>query len=211
MMKRIFDLFLSMILVFMLSPLFAILIFASIIFQGFPIFFIQERPGKKGKLFKIIKFRTMLLADKEQMSAEKGFSDKKFIGNDSDRITKYGQFLRTSSLDEIPELFNVIKGEMSLVGPRPLLVEFLSEYTSKENIRHQVLPGITGLAQVKGRNNTSWRRRLKYDNFYVSHKSLAFDIKILFMTFSAIKNSNNIDTQESKGTALPFKERSKLK
>jgi len=138
--------------------------------QGTPVFFRQQRPGLHGRPFMIYKFRTMLppLAGSPQ--------------SDVGRLTRLGRILRSTSLDELPELFNVVKGDMSLVGPRPLLMEYLEHYTPKLQRRHDVLPGITGWAQVNGRNTTSWERRFALDIWYVDHHSLLLDIKILVLT-----------------------------
>lgn len=149
---------------------------ATLVFLGRPIFFTQERAGKGGKAFKILKFRTMLLGD----------------GPDEVRLTKFGKFLRTTSLDELPELWNVLKGEMSLVGPRPLPVRYLPRYSKEQNRRHEVLPGVTGLAQIKGRNLLSWEDKFKYDVLYVDSKSQALDFKILCLTVFQVPRPRGI-------------------
>ncbi|MBA6396527.1 sugar transferase [Colwellia sp. BRX10-4] len=175
-MKRIFDLFIS---VFALIILFPIVLSTAILVRiklGSPILFTQQRPGLHGNLFKMMKFRTMLDAvDKngEQLP-------------DEQRLTSFGVFLRSTSLDELPGLLNVIKGDMSLVGPRPLLVEYLPLYSKTESQRHNVRPGITGWAQVNGRNTVSWEQRFSYDVWYVENHSFWIDIKILFLTIKKV-------------------------
>jgi lipopolysaccharide/colanic/teichoic acid biosynthesis glycosyltransferase len=170
--KRCFDLLLSGILLLLFAlPMLAlalILLFVS----GRPIFFRQERPGKGGNIFKLLKFRTMRVAT-ESMPESAG---------DSIRLTRFGLFLRSTSLDELPGLWNVFKGEMSLVGPRPLLVEYLPLYSAKHARRHEVRPGITGWAQVKGRNAISWQEKFDFDIWYVDHHSFWLDFKILSLT-----------------------------
>jgi lipopolysaccharide/colanic/teichoic acid biosynthesis glycosyltransferase len=175
-MKRIFDLFISVFALIMLFPI--VLISATLvrIKLGSPIFFTQQRPGLHGNVFKMMKFRTMLDAvDKngEQLP-------------DEQRLTSFGLFLRSTSLDELPGLLNVIKGDMSLVGPRPLLVEYLPLYSEAESQRHNVRPGITGWAQVNGRNTVSWEQRFSYDVWYVENHSFWLDIKILFLTVKKV-------------------------
>ena len=175
-MKRSFDFLAALLLIFALSPVFFLVSLCLLIFQGRPVLFIQQRLGKDCKIFHIIKFRTMN-EEKEETS----------ISEDStSRVTKIGNFLRRYSIDELPELFNVVKGEMSLVGPRPLLVEYALYYSEFQNIRHNVLPGITGLAQIKGRNKITWEKKFKYDVFYVRNISFCFDLKILFTTFTIL-------------------------
>lgn len=142
--------------------------------MGKGVIFSQLRPGFKGKIFKMYKFRTMIP------------TDPKFDKSDEERITNLGKWLRATSLDELPELFNVIKGDMSLVGPRPLLVDYLKKYTPTEMRRHEALPGITGLAQVRGRNKLSWRNKFRYDVFYVDQKNFLFDLQILFETVMVV-------------------------
>lgn len=174
--KRIFDFFISLIAIICISPiliLFIILLhFAN---KGAGVFFYQERPGKGGKLFKVIKFKSM--TDEKD---ENGV----FLPNDQ-RVTKVGKFIRKFSIDELPQLFNILKGDMSLIGPRPLLKRYLELYTPEQARRHEVRPGMTGWAQVNGRNNISWTEKFKLDVWYVDHCSLWLDIKIVFMT---IKN-----------------------
>jgi lipopolysaccharide/colanic/teichoic acid biosynthesis glycosyltransferase len=180
--KRLLDFILSLCAIACLSPVFIVLIILGAIkMKGNP-FFTQDRPGKDEKIFKLIKFRTMTCEKDEN-------------GNllpDDDRLTRYGKLLRSTSLDELPEFLNILKGDMSFVGPRPLLVEYLPYYTEKERCRHNVRPGLTGLAQVNGRNNIgSWEERFAYDIEYVENLSLTNDIKILFKTvMKVIKRSD---------------------
>ena len=170
--KRILDLILSLMALILLMPLMIIIGILVRINLGSPIIFKQKRPGKNEKTFTLYKFRTM--------------TDKKDIdGNllpDEYRLTKFGKFLRSTSLDELPELINIIKGDMAIVGPRPLLVEYLPYYTEEEKHRHDVRPGLTGLAQVNGRNAISWEEKLKYDTEYIKEISFYSDLKIIFKT-----------------------------
>jgi len=170
--KRVMDIVLSVIILFILFPILLIVGFLLLIVEGPPVFFPHERPGKDGEPFKLIKFRSM-----------KNAKDKS--GNllpDGQRITGLGQFLRRTSMDELPELVNVIKGDMSLVGPRPLLMQYLNRYSPEQFRRHEMLPGITGWAQINGRNAISWDEKFKLDLWYIDHWSLWLDIKILFLT-----------------------------
>ena len=180
--KRLFDFLIALIALLLFSPLFIVvtvgLFFAN---QGKPFFF-QERPGKSERIFKIIKFKTM--------------NDKKDAqGNllpDAERLTSVGAFVRKTSLDEIPQLINVLKGDMSIVGPRPLLVKYLPYYSSQEKLRHIVRPGITGWAQLKGRNTVNWDKRLAYDVEYVNNISFFFDLKIMLLTVKKVFKSEDI-------------------
>lgn len=174
MLKRVFDLSLSSIAFIVFLPVMLIVYMAIRTSMGSGVIFFQKRPGLHGKIFKMYKFRTMIPVDPNS------------IKSDDERITSLGKWLRASSLDELPELINVIKGDMSLVGPRPLLVDYLKKYTPTEMRRHEALPGITGLAQVRGRNNLSWRHKFKYDVFYVDHQNIFFDIKILIETVMVV-------------------------
>lgn len=183
MLKRVFDFVFSLILLVCLSP---VILFISVmvwVFIGRPILFVQERPGYKGQIFKMRKFRTM--KDTRDVKGE--------LLPDAERMTKFGRLLRKSSLDELPGLFNVLKGEMSFVGPRPLLVEYLHLYTAEQARRHDVLPGITGLAQVNGRNHLDWNERFALDIYYVEHQSFIFDIKILFKTFLKVMRAEGVE------------------
>ena len=176
--KRTLDIFVSILLLIVLSPLLVVLAVLVRVKLGKPVFFTQERPGLHGRIFRLIKFRSMRDA----------YDHEGKLLPDEQRLTSFGRFLRSSSLDELPELFNVLKGEMSLVGPRPLLVVYLDRYTSDQARRHNVLPGITGWAQVNGRNTLSWEDKFKLDVWYVDHQSLWLDIRILFLTlWKAIK------------------------
>lgn len=170
--KRSFDLLVTVILLPIVAPLFLLLALAVRCMLGSPILFKHRRPGFRGIPFTLLKFRTMTNECDETGQ----------LLPDSLRHTRFGRFLRAASLDELPELLNVLRGEMSLVGPRPLLMEYLEHYTPDLQRRHHVLPGITGWAQVNGRNTTTWERRFALDLWYVDHQSLALDLKILFLT-----------------------------
>ncbi|GAA0881360.1 undecaprenyl phosphate N,N'-diacetylbacillosamine 1-phosphate transferase [Algoriphagus jejuensis] len=170
--KRVLDLILATIMFMIILPVFLVLlVLLSIHFKGNPFFF-QERPGKNESLFKIIKFKTM--NDRREQNG--------LLASDDKRITAFGKIVRKSSLDEIPQLLNVIKGDMSLVGPRPLLVEYLPLYNEVQARRHDIKPGVTGWAQINGRNAISWERKFDFDVWYVGHISLGLDLKILFQT-----------------------------
>lgn len=170
--KRTFDFVASAAGLLLLSPLLLVLSGLIRIFLGSPVLFRQERPGLHGRLFTCLKFRTM--TDKRDANGQ--------LLPDADRLTKFGQFLRSSSLDELPELMNVLRGEMSLVGPRPLLAKYLERYTPEQMRRHEVRPGITGWAQINGRNAASWDQKFAYDLWYVDNQSFWLDLKILFLT-----------------------------
>ena len=174
--KRLFDIIVSAVGLVLLSPLLVLLAVLVRINLGSPIFFRQERPGLHEKIFRLYKFRSM----KDAVDR-----DGKELP-DAERLSKFGRLLRASSLDELPELFNVLKGEMSLVGPRPLLVKYLPLYNEEQHRRHDVLPGITGWAQVNGRNAISWEEKFRLDVWYVDHWSLWLDLKILFMTVKKV-------------------------
>jgi len=181
--KRFFDILGALILLVLFSPiLFLMTIALSIINKGTP-FFMQERPGKEGKIFKIIKYKTM--TDKK--------NDSGVLLPDSDRLTHIGRFVRKTSLDEILQLINVLKGDMSLVGPRPLSVKYLPLYSSKQKLRHKVKPGITGWAQINGRNNISWTKKIEYDVYYAENLSLTLDLKIFFLTFWKVINKADVN------------------
>lgn len=184
MVKRIFDVLVSVLVLIILSPLILILIAMVKYKMGGPVFFVQIRPGMDSKPFKMIKFRTMTNDIDEEGN----------LLNDRLRLTKLGSIMRKTSLDELPELMNVIKGDMSLVGPRPLLMSYLEVYTDEEKKRHNVRPGITGLSQVNGRNNLNWDERLKLDIEYVNTKSLILDIKILFKTILLVLKNKDVNT-----------------
>ncbi|KZY40216.1 sugar transferase [Pseudoalteromonas sp. S4488] len=175
-MKRFFDFIVSLFALLLLSPLMLILSLLVRFNIGSPILFKQERPGLNGHVFNMLKFRTML---NDTDSQGRLLPDEK-------RITKFGAFLRSTSLDELPGLINVLKGEMSLVGPRPLLVQYLPLYNKEQARRHDVRPGITGWAQVNGRNAISWEDKFKFDVWYVDNHSFLLDIKILFLTVKKV-------------------------
>ena len=184
--KRFLDFLIALILLIIVSPLFLLLIvFLAIANQGKPFFF-QRRPGKNEKVFSIVKFKTM--NDKKDKSGN--------LLPDKDRITRVGNFVRKSSLDEIPQLINVLKGEMSLVGPRPLIIEYLPIYNEEQKRRHDVKPGITGWAQVNGRNSITWNQKFKYDVYYVDNLSLAMDIKILWLTAKKVFQRQDVNLSE---------------
>ncbi len=191
--KRIFDLALTLPGLVLISPLLLTLALLVRIFLGKPVIFSQVRPGYKGKPFALYKFRTMTDARDSQ-------------GNllpDELRLTRFGQFLRSYSLDELPELINVIRGEMSLVGPRPLLMQYLERYSFEQARRHDVLPGMTGWAQVNGRNILTWQDKFRLDVWYVDHWSIWLDIKILWLTFVKVIKREGIN-QPGRATAEEF-------
>ena len=193
--KRIIDFVLSLIGLVVLSPVFIIvtilLYFAN---KGAGVFFTQERPGKEGQIFKVIKFKTM--TDERDEKGE--------LLSDKERLTKIGQFIRSTSLDEIPQLINVLKGDMALIGPRPLLVDYLPLYSKQQARRHEVRPGITGWAQVNGRNAISWTDKFKLDVWYVDHLSFQLDLKIFFLTLKKVFMREGISSDTSV-TMEPFK------
>lgn len=189
--KRVVDFFLSFCAIVVLSPILIVLtVIGAIKMKGNP-FFTQQRPGKKEKIFKLIKFRTMT-------------NEKDRNGNllpDSKRLTKYGKFLRSTSLDELPELVNILKGDMAIVGPRPLLPEYLPYYTDRERHRHDIRPGLTGFAQISGRNNVEWNKRFWLDVEYARSISLVDDIKIVLLTVKKVIGKSDVleDTGELEG------------
>lgn len=181
--KRLIDFTIAFCALLVLWPILLIItIWLHFANKGAGIFFYQERPGKGGKIFKLIKFKSM---------TDERDEEGKLLP-DAQRITKVGWFLRATSLDELPQLFNVLKGDMSIVGPRPLLPQYLGYYTKRESIRHTVRPGVTGWAQVHGRNNASWDEKLENDAWYVEHLSLLLDIKILFLTIKNVVRSEDV-------------------
>lgn len=192
--KRIMDIVLTVLVLILLSPLLILLSILVAWRHGLPIFFKQERPGYKGQIFTIYKFRTM-----KNLTNNQGD-----LLPDEKRLTKLGQCLRSTSLDELPELINVLKGEMSLVGPRPLLVSYLPLYNAEQARRHDVLPGITGWAQVQGRNILTWQEKFAHDVWYIDHWSLWLDIKILGITIVKVLRSEGI-SQPGQVTAELFK------
>lgn len=181
-MKRIIDIFGAQVGLIFLSPLFLFLIVIIRLCQGPPVFFTQIRPGLHGDPFRMVKFRTMVDSRDEAGN----------LRPDAQRLTTVGRFLRTTSLDELPELWNVLKGDMSLVGPRPLLMEYLSFYNENQRRRHEVRPGITGWAQVNGRNSLSWEEKFALDVWYVDNQSLSLDLKILLMTVCKVIKRDGI-------------------
>lgn len=170
--KRLFDMIISGVALIILSPVLILLAILIRIKLGSPVFFTQERPGRNERIFKLYKFRSMT-----NQRDEKGE-----LLPDARRLTDFGRFLRKSSLDELPELWNILKGDMSLIGPRPLLVSYLPYYTEREQLRHSVRPGLTGLAQASGRNFIAWDDRLEKDVEYVENLSFAMDVKVIWMT-----------------------------
>lgn len=191
--KRGFDFVISLVGLIIASPILLMVAILVRLNLGAPILFRQPRAGLNGEIFEMVKFRTM-----------KDAQDAK--GNplpDEERLTKFGQFLRKSSLDELPELFNVLKGDMSLVGPRPLLVEYLPLYSKEQMRRHEVRPGITGYAQVNGRNNISWAKKFELDVYYVKNYSLGLDLKILVQTVGKVLKQSDI-SQEGHVTVEKF-------
>ena len=180
--KRLLDIFISLTFIVLFSWLYLILVILVRIKLGSPVLFCQERPGYNEKIFTLYKFRTM--TDKRD---EKGN-----LLPDSERLTKFGSMLRSTSLDELPEMFNILKGDMSLIGPRPLLVEYLPYYTEEERLRHSVRPGLTGLAQVSGRNYLAWDKRLARDVEYVNHISFIMDVRIIIKTIMVVLKKEDI-------------------
>ena len=197
--KRLFDVVLAFIGLIVLSP---VLLMVSLLVRvklGGPVFFTQTRPGLNGKPFKMIKFRTM----------KNGVDKNGNLLPDTERMTDFGLLLRSTSLDELPELWNVLKGDMSLVGPRPLLMQYLPLYSREQNRRHEVKPGVTGWAQVNGRNSLSWDDKFKLDTWYVDNRSLLLDVKILFLTVKkviardGISQVNNVTMEPFTGSVVP--------
>lgn len=194
--KRLFDIVMSLVLIILLSPVMILVAILVGVKMGWPVLFIQERVGKDNQIFKIYKFRTMRSAvDKLGQPL-----------SDDVRLTKFGQLLRQTSLDELPELFNILRGEMSFVGPRPLLVEYLLEYDEHQIRRHELRPGLTGWAQVNGRNLVSWEERFNLDVWYVDHRHFGLDLKILWMTAIKVLKREGI-SQEGQVTMEKFKRR----
>lgn len=182
--KPFFDFLSALVMIIILSPVFILLIFLLYLFNQGNVFFFQERPGKDEKVFNIIKFKTM--TDQRDESGN--------LLPDAMRLTRLGKFVRKTSLDELPQLINVLKGEMSFIGPRPLLVHYLSLYNDEQKKRHLIKPGITGWAQVNGRNTISWDKKFEFDVWYVKHMSFFLDLKILFLTVKKVIKSEGINT-----------------
>ena len=195
--KPFTDILLALLLLFLLSPIFLFICITLLIANRGGVFFRQSRPGKQERVFKVIKFKTM--NDKKDAHGK--------LLPDAQRLTSIGRFIRSTSLDEIPQLLNVIKGDMSLIGPRPLLVRYLDRYTPDQARRHEVRPGITGWAQVNGRNAISWEKRFELDVYYVDHISFALDMKILWLTVQkviqreGISSGSSVTMEEFKGTS----------
>lgn len=194
MLKRLFDIVLSFFGLLILMPVLCIVIICVALFLGRPVFFIQERPGLNSKPFYILKFRTM-------KDLRDGAGD---LLPDEDRISRFGNFLRKYSIDELPELINVLKGDMSLVGPRPLLMQYLPLYSDEQIRRHDVKPGITGWAQINGRNAVGWNERFELDLWYVKNQSVMVDLKILLLTVKKVIIAENINS-ENHVTMEPFR------
>ncbi|MBR3456257.1 MAG: sugar transferase [Bacteroidaceae bacterium] len=192
--KRPADIAVSFLLLLITSPvLLATMLLLKFSNKGSGIFFFQQRPGLHGKIFKIVKFKTMT----DERDAE---------GNllpDEQRLTKVGRFVRSTSIDELPQLLNVLKGDMSMIGPRPLLVQYLPLYSPRQARRHEVRPGITGWAQVHGRNSLSWKEKFEYDVWYVDHLTLATDISVIFHTVLTVISRKDI-AHEGEATMAPF-------
>lgn len=185
--KRILDFIFSLSALLVFSPVILIMIMiGAVVMKGNP-FFVQPRPGRKEKVFKLIKFRTM--------TCEK--DEKGNLLPDEKRLVPYGKFLRASSLDELPELINILKGDMSIIGPRPLLVKYLPYYSEEQKHRHDVRPGLTGYAQANGRNLLSWEERFRLDLYYVNNVSFLLDVKILFKTVAAVFKREGISSETS--------------
>lgn len=187
-MKRIFDLLVSVFAIFFFVGIFLAIAFIVRIRIGSPVFFTQQRPGKNGVPFKMIKFRSML---------DKRGADGKLLA-DEERLTPFGRWLRSTSLDELPELWNVLKGDMSIVGPRPLLIEYLPLYSSYHARRHEIRPGITGLAQVNGRNKLTWNDRFNLDVWYVDNLNIWLDIKIILLTLRKVVVKEGVNAKGEK-------------
>lgn len=186
MVKRTFDIIFSFTGFCVLLPLMLIIMGLILVFDGTSPFFVQDRVGYRARIFKLIKFRTM----------SNSRDNKGDLLTDGERLTPFGRFLRRTSLDEIPQLLNVLKGDMSLVGPRPLLVEYLPLYNSFQSRRHEVKPGITGWAQINGRNTISWEQKFEYDVWYVDHGSFLLDLKIIFLTLKKVMTRDGISPKD---------------
>lgn len=185
--KRILDIISSLLAIIILSPFLAVTAVLVKTKLGSPVLFKQERPGKDEKIFTLMKFRTM--TDERDENGE--------LLPDEVRLTKFGKFLRSTSIDELPELFNILKGDMSVIGPRPLLVEYIPRYNEHQHRRHEVRPGLSGWAQVNGRNTVSWEDKFDMDVHYVDNYSFAMDVKILFMTVLNVLKKEGISSQTS--------------
>ena len=192
--KRFFDFWISLIALICISPVLLIVtIWLHYANKGAGAFFTQERPGLHGKIFKVIKFKTM--TDERDANGE--------LLPDADRLTKVGRFVRSTSIDELPQLINVLKGDMALIGPRPLLVQYLPLYSKEQARRHEVRPGISGWAQCHGRNAISWKQKFEYDVWYVDHLSLMTDLKVIWITIQKVLQRDGIN-EEGQATKEPF-------
>ncbi|WP_405351106.1 sugar transferase [Fusobacterium animalis] len=194
--KRVIDIFFSLIFILLFWWLYVVLAILVSKKLGSPVIFKQKRPGLNEKIFTMYKFRTMTDEKDEQGN----------LLSDKDRLTKFGKFLRSTSLDEIPELWNVIKGEMSLVGPRPLMPKYLAYYTEEEKKRHNVRPGVTGWAQVNGRNSLTWEDKFRYDIEYVNSASFWLDLKIVFITIKKVFKRQDISDFSDENKEIDFDE-----
>ena len=188
--KRAIDLVVAWTLLIVTLPIQLVVALAVRLRMGSPVLFRQARPGRGGRVFEMVKFRTMLVEDETHVTGD-------------ERMARLGALLRATSLDELPSLLNVLKGDMSIVGPRPLLPEYLPLYTPRQATRHDVRPGVTGLAQVKGRNTVSWGTRLAWDAYYVEHRSLALDLRILFDSVAVVLRREGI-SEEGQATMTDF-------
>ena len=191
--KRIFDFCGAFLLIIIFAPVMIWAYFAVKKHLGAPVIFTQMRPGLDEKIFKIYKFRTM--SDDKDKNGE--------LLSDEARLNNFGKMLRSTSIDELPQLFNVLRGDMSFIGPRPLLIEYLSLYNKRQKLRHSVRPGITGLAQVSGRNNISWAKKLELDSYYAQHLSFLLDVKIAFLTIKKVLKKEGIN-QDGMQTTQKF-------
>ena len=186
--KRVFDFVIALIMLIVLSPLMLIASLLIKLNNDGPVFFKQKRPGKNGKIFTVYKFRTMSVKTHDEDGREL---------SDFERMSKTGSLLRKTSVDELPQLINILKGEMSFIGPRPLLVEYLDLYTPEQMRRHEVAPGISGWAQVNGRNTLTWEEKFAYDVYYVDNLSLKLDLKIFFMTIMNVLKQDGINSDNA--------------
>ena len=192
--KRIIDFCIALVALICISPvLLVVTVWLHFANKGAGAFFFQERPGKDAKIFKVIKFKTM--TDERDANGE--------LLPDEQRLTKVGRFVRSTSIDELPQLINVLKGDMALIGPRPLLVQYLPLYSKEQMRRHEVRPGISGWAQCHGRNAISWKQKFEYDVWYVDHLSLMTDLKVFLMTTKAVLKREGI-SEEGQATKIPF-------
>jgi lipopolysaccharide/colanic/teichoic acid biosynthesis glycosyltransferase len=191
--KRLLDMLIASIVFLLISPIFFITTIILLIQNKGAVFFFQSRPGKSHNKFSIVKFKSM---------NERKDDNGKLL-SDIERITPFGNFIRKYSIDELPQLFNVLKGDMSLIGPRPLLFKYLPLYSTEQDRRHDVKPGITGWAQVNGRNSISWTKKFEFDIYYVNHLSFLLDLKIFYLTFLKVVNSEGVN-QSAERPMQPF-------